>query len=56
VIPKHLAFILASYFAAAIRLEAILGAFAAGLVSDETDKKLQKQVIIADLLVPLCDC
>jgi Kef-type K+ transport system membrane component KefB len=56
VIPAFtFAFILA-YFAAAIHLEAILGAFAAGLVLDETDKRkeLQKQVIpIADLLVPI---
>ena len=56
VIPAFsFAFILA-YFAAAIQLEAILGAFAAGLVLDETDKRkeLQKQVIpIADLLVPI---
>ena len=56
VIPALIfAFILA-YFAAAIKLEAILGAFAAGLVFDETDKRreLQKQVLpIADMLVPI---
>ena len=49
------AFVLA-YLAAAIHLEAILGAFAAGLVLDETDKRkeLQKQIIpIADMLVPI---
>ncbi|MEM7717206.1 MAG: cation:proton antiporter, partial [Cyanobacteria bacterium P01_A01_bin.68] len=40
----------------AIHLEAILGAFAAGLVLDETDKRneLDEQVIpIADILVPI---
>lgn len=45
-----------AYLAAAIQLEAILGAFAAGLVLDETDKRkeLQKQVgPIADMLVPV---
>jgi len=56
VIPALIfAFILA-YIAAAIQLEAILGAFAAGLVFDETDKRreLQKQVLpIADMLVPI---
>ncbi|MEB3211632.1 MAG: cation:proton antiporter, partial [Leptolyngbyaceae bacterium] len=39
-----------------IHLEAILGAFAAGLVLDETDKRkeLDQQVIpIADILVPI---
>jgi Kef-type K+ transport system membrane component KefB len=39
-----------------IQLEAILGAFAAGLVLDETDKRkeLDKQVVpIADILVPI---
>lgn len=56
VIPAFtFAFVLAC-FAAVIGLEAILGAFAAGLVLDETDKRkeLQKQVVpIADLLVPI---
>lgn len=49
------AFIL-SYVAAAIQLEAILGAFAAGLVLAETDKRreLEEQVIpLADFLVPI---
>lgn len=48
-------FILA-YIAAVIHLEAILGAFAAGLVLAETDKQheLEKQIIpIADFLVPI---
>lgn len=45
-----------AYLASVIDLEAILGAFAAGLVLDETDerKELQEQVIpIADVLVPI---
>jgi Kef-type K+ transport system membrane component KefB len=49
------AFVL-SYIGAAIRLEAILGAFAAGLILDETDKRreLERQVQpIADMLVPI---
>ena len=49
------AFIL-SYVAAAIHLEAILGAFAAGLILAETDKRreLEEQVIpVADILVPI---
>ncbi len=49
------AFVL-SYIAAAIQLEAILGAFAAGLILAETDKRkeIEEQVIpIADMLVPV---
>jgi Kef-type K+ transport system membrane component KefB len=49
------AFIL-SYIATAIQLEAILGAFAAGLVLAETNKRreLEEQVIpLADFLVPI---
>ncbi|MGK7925343.1 MAG: cation:proton antiporter, partial [Spirulina sp.] len=49
------AFIL-SYIAAAIQLEAILGAFAAGLVLAETEKRkeLEEQVIpVADIFVPI---
>ncbi|MDY6782801.1 MAG: cation:proton antiporter [Cyanobacteriota bacterium] len=49
------AFIL-SYIATAIQLEAILGAFAAGLILAETDKRreLEEQVIpVADIFVPL---
>lgn len=45
-----------SYIAAAIQLEAILGAFAAGLVLAETDKRreLEEQVIpVADVLTPI---
>ncbi|MGJ3253481.1 MAG: cation:proton antiporter [Elainellaceae cyanobacterium] len=45
-----------SYIAAAIQLEAILGAFAAGLILAETDKRkeLEEQVIpISDILVPV---
>lgn len=49
------AFIL-SYIAVVIQLEAILGAFAAGLVLAETEKRkdLEEQIIpIADMLVPI---
>lgn len=49
------AFVL-SYIGAAIQLEAILGAFAAGLILAETDKRqeLEEQVIpVADILVPI---
>ncbi|MFK0732924.1 MAG: cation:proton antiporter [Gloeotrichia echinulata GP01] len=56
VIPAFIFAFVMAYLAAAIQLEAILGAFAAGLVLEETDKRkeLQKQVIpIADLLVPI---
>jgi Kef-type K+ transport system membrane component KefB len=49
------AFVLA-YIGAAIELEAILGAFAAGLVLAETEKQkeLEEQIVpIADMLVPI---
>lgn len=49
------AFIL-SYIAVVIQLESILGAFAAGLVLAETEKRkeLEKQIIpIADMLIPI---
>jgi Kef-type K+ transport system membrane component KefB len=45
-----------SYIGAVIQLEAILGAFAAGLVLAETDKQreLEEQILpIADMLVPI---
>ena len=45
-----------AFLANAIHLEAILGAFAAGLVLDETDKRkeLDRQIVpIADILVPI---
>lgn len=45
-----------AFLANAIHLEAILGAFAAGLVLDETDKRkeLDQQILpIADILVPI---
>jgi Kef-type K+ transport system membrane component KefB len=48
--------IILSYIGAVIHLEAILGAFAAGLILAETDKRkeLEKQVVpIADILVPV---
>ncbi len=56
VIPAFIFAFAMAYLASVIQLEAILGAFAAGLVLEETDKRkeLQKQVIpIADLLVPI---
>ncbi|MEM7726536.1 MAG: cation:proton antiporter [Cyanobacteria bacterium P01_A01_bin.45] len=56
VIPAFIFAFVMAYLAAAIHLEAILGAFAAGLVLEETDKRkdLQRQIIpIADMLVPI---
>jgi Kef-type K+ transport system membrane component KefB len=56
IMPAIIFALILSYIGAAIHLEAILGAFAAGLVLDETDKRkeLQKQIIpIADILVPI---
>ncbi|MEC4816081.1 MAG: cation:proton antiporter [Scytonema sp. PMC 1069.18] len=56
VIPAFIFAFVMAYFAAVIQLEAILGSFAAGLVLDETNERvqLQKQVIpIADILVPI---
>ncbi|WP_414549062.1 cation:proton antiporter [Anabaena sp. CCY 0017] len=56
VIPAFTFAFAMAYLASVIHLEAILGAFAAGLVLEETDKRkeLQKQVIpIADMLVPI---
>lgn len=56
VIPALVFAILMAFLANAIHLEAILGAFAAGLVLDETDKRkeLDQQIIpIADILVPI---
>lgn len=56
VIPAFIFAFLMAYLASVIQLEAILGAFAAGLVLEETDKRkeLQKQIIpIADMLVPI---
>ncbi|MEA5617923.1 cation:proton antiporter [Cronbergia sp. UHCC 0137] len=56
VIPAFIFAFIMAYLAAVIQLEAILGAFAAGLVLEETDKRkeLQRQVIpIADMLVPI---
>jgi len=50
-----LAFIL-GYLGAALRLEAILGAFAAGLVLDDTDKREDLEKLlkpIADIFVPI---
>jgi Kef-type K+ transport system membrane component KefB len=56
VIPAFIFAFVMAYIASIVHLEAILGAFAAGLVLEETDrrKELQKQVIpIADMLVPV---
>jgi Kef-type K+ transport system membrane component KefB len=56
VIPAFIFAFLMSYLAAAIHLEAILGAFAAGLVLEETDKRKELQKLIcpiADMLVPI---
>jgi Kef-type K+ transport system membrane component KefB len=56
VIPAFIFAFFMAFLANAIHLEAILGAFAAGLVLDETDTKneLEEQVIpIADILVPI---
>ncbi|MDT9183982.1 cation:proton antiporter [Limnospira sp. PMC 289.06] len=56
VIPAFILALLLSYIAAAIGLEAILGAFAAGLVLDETEpgKELEELTRpISDVLVPI---
>lgn len=56
VIPALIFAFLMAFLANVIHLEAILGAFAAGLVLDETDKRkeLDQQIIpIADILVPI---
>jgi Kef-type K+ transport system membrane component KefB len=56
VIPALIFAFLMAFLANIIHLEAILGAFAAGLVLDETDerKELDQQIIpIADILVPI---
>ena len=56
IIPALTFALLMAVVANSIHLEAILGAFAAGLVLDETDKRkeLDRQVIpIADILVPI---
>lgn len=56
VIPAITFAFLMAFFANVIHLEAILGAFAAGLVLDETDKRkeLDQQIMpIADILVPI---
>jgi Kef-type K+ transport system membrane component KefB len=56
VIPAFVFAFLMAFLANAIHLEAILGAFAAGLVLDETDKRkeLDRAVIpIADISVPI---
>jgi Kef-type K+ transport system membrane component KefB len=52
VIPALTLALVLSYIAAAINLEAILGAFAAGLVLDETDIEDQH---LEDLIIPIAD-
>ncbi|MEM6254515.1 MAG: cation:proton antiporter [Cyanobacteria bacterium P01_D01_bin.156] len=55
-IPAFTFALVMACLASAIHLEAILGAFAAGLVLDETDKRneLDQQIMpIADILVPI---
>jgi Kef-type K+ transport system membrane component KefB len=56
VIPALIFAFIMAFLGNAIHLEAILGAFAAGLVLDETDarKELDKQILpIADVFVPI---
>ncbi|MEO0827200.1 MAG: cation:proton antiporter, partial [Cyanobacteria bacterium J06642_9] len=56
VIPAITFALIMAFLANIIHLEAILGAFAAGLVLDETDKRkeLDQQIMpIADILVPI---
>ncbi|MEB3883458.1 cation:proton antiporter [Lyngbya sp. CCY1209] len=56
VIPAFTFAFFMAFLANVIQLEAILGAFAAGLVLDETDKRkeLDREVVpIADILVPI---
>ncbi|MBD2137483.1 cation:proton antiporter [Anabaena sp. FACHB-1237] len=56
IIPAFIFAFIMAYLASVIQLEAILGAFAAGLILEETDKRkeLQKLVLpIADMLVPI---
>lgn len=56
IIPAFIFAFIMAYLASVIQLEAILGAFAAGLILEETDKRkeLQKLVLpVADMLVPI---
>jgi Kef-type K+ transport system membrane component KefB len=56
VLPAFVFAFFMAYLGAALHLEAILGAFAAGLVLDETDEREELQglvVPIADMLVPI---
>jgi len=56
VIPAFIFAFLMSYVGIALHLEAILGAFAAGLVLDETDRRKELEELvkpIADLFVPI---
>ncbi len=56
VVPAFTFAFVMAYLATAIHLEAILGAFAAGLVLDETDKRKELQRLVepvSDMLVPI---
>lgn len=56
VIPALILALLLAYIGGAIHLEAILGAFAAGLVLDETDKRKELEELIkpiSDVIVPI---
>jgi Kef-type K+ transport system membrane component KefB len=56
VIPATIFVLILSYIGAAIHLEAILGAFAAGLLLDETEEREALEELvkpIADLIVPI---
>jgi Kef-type K+ transport system membrane component KefB len=56
IVPAFIFALVMSYIGAAIQLEAILGAFAAGLVLDESDERmeLREQILpVADIFVPI---
>ena len=56
VVPAFTFAFMMAYLATTIHLEAILGAFAAGLVLDETDKRKELQRLVepvSDMLVPI---
>jgi Kef-type K+ transport system membrane component KefB len=56
VVPAVIFALILSYIGAAIHLEAILGAFAAGLLLDETEERQELEELIkpvADLVVPI---
>lgn len=56
IIPAFIFAFVMAYLASIMQLEAILGAFAAGLILEETDKRKELQKLItpiADILVPI---